>query len=315
MGKALMYASGAFLGAYILSNVIWAWILVRSNPRKELDCVDNVSFGKLEPVELTTSDGVQLHAWVQWSHRTTRFRYVLLLHGYRSDRNVLHLRRRFYVRRGYHVMLLHFRGHGSSESAHISYGFNERKDIRAAIDFIRMMHKHQNVEIGIDGVSMGAAAAAFAIAYEGVDPDWIVLESCYDDIKRALANRLETHFPVPFVPFIARPLEFVGQHVFRLPINDLNPALALKQIHCPVLVLAGDSEKVLKVEEVEQLFLNIPDPKRLVFFPGAGHEDLLANNPRKFIKEVNAFLKEFSSPQNADPNHPAAHEKITKQSF
>ena len=133
-GKTLLYASGIFAGAYVLSNVIWAWLLVRPESRDNLDCVDRVSFGKLEPVSLTASDGIRLHAWMQWSHKSTRLRYVLLLHGYRSDRNVLHRRRRFYVRRGYHVMLLHFRGHGSSEPRNISYGFNESKDIKAAIN-------------------------------------------------------------------------------------------------------------------------------------------------------------------------------------
>lgn len=308
-----MYTSGIFLGAYMISNIIGAWMLVRPGPRKDLDCVEGVSFGKLEPISLKASDGVRLHAWVQWSRKTTRLRWVLLLHGYRSDRNILHRRRRFFVRRGYHVMLLHFRGHGSSESTQISYGFNECKDIKAAIDFIRLMHKGHNVEIGIDGVSMGAAATAYAVAYEAIHPDWVILESCYDDIKQALANRLETHVPVPFVPFIARPLEFFGEHIFQLPVDDLNPATALKMIQCPVLVLAGDSEKVLKVEEVERLFHNIPEPKRLMFFPGASHEDLLMHDPRRYIKVVDTFLKEFSPSQESDQKPPAASIKIEGQ--
>jgi pimeloyl-ACP methyl ester carboxylesterase len=296
LGRALLYASG-ILGAFVIGNVIWAWLMVRPGSRKDYDCIDRVDFGKLEPVSLKTDDGVRLHAWVQWSHKTTRMRWVLLLHGYRSDRDVLHTRRRFFVRRGYHVMLLHFRGHGSSESTPISYGFNERKDVKAAMDFIRSVHRGHKIEIGIDGVSMGAAAAAFAMAHEPVRPDWIILESCYNDIKQALANRLETHMPGPIVPVFARPLEFVGEHVFQLPMDDLNPAKALEKIECPALVLAGDSEKILKVEEVEELFRNIPDPKRLVFFPGAAHEDLLLFDPRRYIKNVDAFLKEFSPSQ------------------
>jgi pimeloyl-ACP methyl ester carboxylesterase len=295
-----MYASGFAVGAYVLGNVVWAWVMVRPGSKRDMDCVERVSFGRLEPISLKAPDGVRLHAWVQWSHKSTKLRWVLLLHGYRSDRNVLHRRRRFYVRRGYHVMLLHFRGHGSSESKNISYGFNESKDIKGAIDFIRLVHKGHPVEIGIDGVSMGAAATAFAVAYQDVRPDWVILESCYDDIHQALSNRLETRIPDPVVPLIARPLEFFGEHFFHLPVDHLNPAEALRKIHCPVLVLAGDSEKVLKVENVERLFDNIPEPKRLVFFPGAGHEDLLTHDPRRFIRTVDAFLKEFSPSQKSE---------------
>lgn len=303
-GKTLMYASGIAVGAYIVGNVVWAWIMVRPGPKKDMDCVERVSFGRLEPLSLKASDGVRLHAWAQWSHKSTKLRWVLLLHGYRSDRNVLHRRRRFYVRRGYHVMLLHFRGHGSSEKKKISYGFNESMDIRGAIDFIGLVHKGHKVEIGIDGVSMGAAATAFAVAYRDVRPDWVILESCYDDIHQALSNRLETRIPEHVVPLIARPLEFFGEHIFQLPVDELNPAEALRKIHCPVLVLAGDSERVLKVKEVEKLFNNIPEPKRLVFFPGAEHEDLLVRDPRRFIRTVDAFLKEFSPSQKTEGEKP-----------
>jgi len=301
-GKIFLYASGVFLGTYAIGSLIAAWVMVRPGSKQDYDCIDHITFGKLEPISLKTSDGVKLHAWVQWSHKTTLKRWVLLLHGYRSDREVLQSRRRFFIRRGYHVLILHFRGHGGSEPTRISYGFDERKDIKAAIDFIRLIHRHQPVEIGIDGVSMGAAAAAYAVAYESINPDWVILESCYDNINQALENRLGKHVPVPLVPFVARPMEFMGKHVFGLPLEDLNPTKALESIHCPVLVLAGDSEGILTTEEVEKLFQSIPEPKRLVFFPGAEHEDLLLHDPRRYIKTVNAFLKEFSPSQAAAGN-------------
>ena len=53
-------------------------------------------------------------------------------------------------------------------------------------------------------------------------------------------------------------------------------------------------EKVLKKEEFENLLQRIPEPKRLVFFPEAEHEDLLHHDPRRFIRTVNGFLKDFS---------------------
>jgi hypothetical protein len=58
-------------------------------------------------------------------------------------------------------------------------------------------------------------------------------------------------------------------------------------------VLAGDSEKVLKVAEIEYLYGCIPEPKRLALFPGEGHEDFLAYDPRRFIRVVDTFLQDF----------------------
>ena len=108
----------------------------------------------------------------------------------------------------------------------------------------------EKLEIGMDGVSMGAAAAAFAVAYESIDPDWVILESCYDNLSHALKYRLKHHLSGPLISMIARPVEFAGTHLFQVPVEKINPAKALEKIRCPALVLAGDAELVLKTEEV-----------------------------------------------------------------
>jgi len=61
----------------------------------------------------------------------------------------------------------------------------------------------------------------------------------------------------------------------------------------------------------------MPEPKRLVLFPDAGHEDLLIHDPRRFVRAVSSFLREFSRPPSA-PDETASRieiaEKIVEQS-
>ena len=64
-GKIFVYASGIFLGAFAVGSMIAAWVMVRPGSKKDYDCIDRITFGKLEPVSLRASDGVRLHAWVQ----------------------------------------------------------------------------------------------------------------------------------------------------------------------------------------------------------------------------------------------------------
>lgn len=272
------------------------WILVRPNRRRSYDSVKGIHFGKLEPVTLVTSDGLRLHAWVQLSRFADPNDWVIVLHGYRSDRMIQHIRRRFFARRGYNVLLLHFRGHGSSDPARISYGYHEAKDVEAAFNFIRSLRPGDRMRIGIDGISMGAAAAAYAVGNGKIDPDWMILESCYDNIHHALKNRLALRFGTSLIPLIAWPLEFVVEQLVQLRADDLDPARALEKARCPILLLAGDSEKVLKAVEIEYLYGCIPEPKRCVLFPGAGHEDLLAHDPRRYAKAVVSFLRELAAP-------------------
>ena len=190
IGKIALWSAGFAALAYFGGGLVAGWILVRPGKRRDYDCVPGMRYGKMQPLTLLSSDGLRLHAWVLLSRKASPEDWVVLLHGYRSDRSAVQNRARFFSRRGFNVLLLHFRGHGSSDPAIISYGYNERKDVKAAFDFIRSLRPEQRMRIGIDGISMGAAAAAYAVGHGDVDPDWMILESCYDNIRNAFANRL-----------------------------------------------------------------------------------------------------------------------------
>ena len=306
--KLGLLAGGITSFLYLTGGLIAAWLLVRPGSRRNYDCIPRVRYGKLQPLTLLTSDGLRLHAWVLQSRRASLNHWVLLLHGYRSDRAVLQLRARFFSRRGFNVLLLHFRGHGSSQRARISYGYHERRDVVAAFEFIRSLRSEHRARIGINGISMGAAAAAYAVGNEEIDPEWMILESCYDNIRHALANRLARRVGYSLTPFLAWPVELVVEQLARLRARDLDPAQALENARCPVLVMAGDAEQVLKLVEIEYLFGCIPEPKRLVVFSGVGHDDLLAMKPRLYTREVTRFLREFApyhrQPENAETDVP-----------
>ncbi len=294
VGRILLLSAGTLAAAFVGGSMVAAWLLVRPHKRRTLDCVPRVHYGPLEPLTLIASDGVKLHAWAQFSRFADPDNWVLVLHGYRSDREVQHNRRRFFARRGYNVLLLHFRGHGGSDPARISYGYHEAKDVQAAFEFLRSLHPGRRVRIGVDGISMGAATAAYAIGNGTIDPDWLILESCYDNIRHALKNRLARRLGNSITPLIAWPIELVVEQLAQLRAKDLDPARALEKAHCPILVLAGDCEEVLKVVEIEYLFGCIPEPKRCVLFPGAGHEDLLVYDTRRYAKAVGNFLRDFA---------------------
>ncbi len=141
---------------------------------------------------------------------------------------------------------------------------------------------------------MGAAAAAYAAGQGDIAPDWMILESCYDNIRHALANRLALRVGHSLTPWLAWPVELVVEQLIHLRAQDLDPAKALEKTRCPILLMAGDSERVLKTVEIEYLYGCIPEPKRLVLFPGAAHEDLLAFDLRRYARAVGGFLRDFS---------------------
>jgi alpha-beta hydrolase superfamily lysophospholipase len=289
IGTALLITTGAFAAAVVGTTLVMSWHLVRPSRRPRYDSVPLFRFGKLEPISLVTSDNIRLHAWILLSRRARPDDWIVLLHGYNSNRIASLNRARFFSRRGFNVLLLHFRGHGASEPTRISYGFHERKDVRAAFEFI--LSARPSAQIGLDGISMGAAAAAYAVAHHEVEPAWMILESCYDNIHHALSNRLAMRVGERLAPWIAWPVEQVVEWLAELRSDDLDPAKALENAACPILVMAGDSERVLRTVEIEYLYGSIHSPKELALFAGATHEDLLAYNPRRYARAVGQFLR------------------------
>lgn len=293
-GWGMLIGAGMLAAGYVGASIAAGWMLVRPSKQRQFDSIPRVRYGRLQAIELFTSDGLRLHAWVLLSRFAKASDWIIQLHGYRSDRTAGHSRIRFFARRGFNVLLLHFRGHGSSQSSLISYGYKERKDVAAAFEFLRSLDVGVPVRIGISGISMGAAAAAYAVGAGDIQPEWMILESCYDNIRHAFENRLAQRFGDKLVPWLAWPVEAVVEQLVNLRIEDLDPAKALEKARCPVLVIAGDSEQVLKMVEIEYLYGCIPEPKHLALFPGAGHGDLLAADPRLYNRVVSSFLREFA---------------------
>jgi len=294
VGKAVFYSAATLAAIYFGSGLLVGWLLVRPGRRRDYDCIPNVRYGRMEPLTLHSADGLRLHAWALLSRKAAPEDWVVVLHGYRSDRCAVQNRARFFSRRGFNVLLLHFRGHGSSEAALISYGYRERKDVKAAFDFIRSLRPDARMRIGIDGISMGAAAAAYGVGHGEIDPDWMILESCYDNIRNAFTNRMSRQVGESLTPLLAWPVEIVVERLSELRADDLDPGKHLEKAKCPILVLAGDSEAVLKLVEIEYFYGCIPEPKRLVLFPGGGHGDLLASDPKRFARQVGKFLLDFA---------------------
>jgi len=304
--KALLITTGMLAAAYVGSSFLVGWFLVRPRKRADYDCIPRFRFGRLEPITLRTSDDIRLHAWLLFSRRARPEDWVLVLHGFRSDRMASVNRARFFSRRGYNVLILHFRGHGSSQRTRISYGYHERKDVKGAFDFIRSICPE--ARIGFVGISMGAAAAAYAVGQEEADPAWMILESCYDNIRHALANRLILRVGYMLTPLVAWPVEQIVERLVELRTEDLDPGKALEKARCPILVMAGDSERVLKLVEIEYLYGCIHSPKRLELFEGAGHQDLLVVKPRQYARAVRSFLRDFAGYRGILPQWEHEHD-------
>ena len=136
------------------------------------------------PVQFQSQSGALIHGW--FIPGTKGAGAIILMHGVRANRLSMLDRARFLVRAGFSVLLFDFQAHGESTGEHITFGYLESRDARAAVEFLHTTAPGER--IGVIGVSMGGAATL--LASPPLDVNAMVLEMVYPTINQAVTNRL-----------------------------------------------------------------------------------------------------------------------------
>lgn len=250
-------------------------------PRNERDPSDvGLAF---ERHRFPSPDGLALEAWLvpcAEAHGS-----VLMFHGYADRKASLLSAARAFHELGYAALLLDFRGSGGSEGGTTSIGYHEARDVLAALLHAR--------SIGLPrphvlfGVSMGAAAVLRAAGPEAARPDALVLQYPFPSLSSAVAHRFRAiGLPVPLAPLVV----FWGgvQQGFDGFAHD--PLEYARGVRAPTLLMQGDRDDRVSLDEARAIYAALPGPKRFQVFRGAGHESLVEAQPELWRDTVAAFL-------------------------
>jgi alpha-beta hydrolase superfamily lysophospholipase len=211
---------------------------------------------------------------------------VVVMHGQHQNRLMLIERIRFLRRSGYSVLAFDFQGSGESAGKQLTIGYLESRDATASIKFIKQ--KLPNEKIGVLGISMGGAAFLLQKAPETVDS--LILEMVYPTVQQAIEDRLNLWLFKG--ADILSPL-MTYQFPLRLGISadELRPIDKIKNITCPVLVMAGENDRHTTLTESRQLFETANQPKDLWIVPQAEHGDLQKFTPTDYQQKVLDFFE------------------------
>jgi hypothetical protein len=84
-------------------------------------------------------------------------------------------------------------------------------------------------------------------------------------------------------------------------VPDAYPSLPrINQLECPLLVMHGDQDEIVPVEQGKALFEAAPGPKRLHLFPGAGHNDLLNRAGREWAETIAEWARDVLTRSDPD---------------
>lgn len=242
--------------------------------------------GSVERVTFANSRGNSISGVLHRPAGDAAHAGALLCHGMESDKDsdkIVALSRRL-AQRG--ILSLRFdfsyTGESSGKFEDITYS-GEVQDLAAAFDFVQRFAVEK---IGILGSSMGGTVALLFAAHE----------------KRvaALATIAAPLRPQKISENILTPSDveqwrregFLYYHGRRINVSlltdveGLDVPSAVKKIACPVLILHGDRDDTVPVEEAHELYGRLTAPKRLVILSGADHRLSEPSHLERAIEEV-----------------------------
>jgi uncharacterized protein len=133
----------------------------------EVNIPPNLGFD-VEEVTFESEDGITLAGWYVPAQNDAT---IILLHGYGGNRTAMIWHARHLVNAGYGVLMYDERASGESTGEYRSYGWEDTRDVKAAIQFLTSHNSDEN--IGIVGCSTGASIAVYSAAlYPEIDAAW-----------------------------------------------------------------------------------------------------------------------------------------------
>jgi uncharacterized protein len=269
------------------------------NPQKQL----GYSF---EPVSFRTSDGLTISGWWMPAFEQSRRRLrsadfgsstVIACHGLGSSKSNQLILARPFVPAGYNVLIFDFRAHGESDGQLSSFGDLERRDVLAAVCWLRDHRPQQCKHIYGVGASMGAAALIAAAADpspEGQAIDAVAVLDTYDSLAAEFHAVTRQRFPQPLRWTIDQLAMPIASAQVGTDLNDFAPATLVQRLWPrPILVVHGTGDKMIDFGRGQQLFNAACQPKQRLWIDGADHnsiidDDAVMNKVRQFFESAKA---------------------------
>jgi len=206
--------------------------------------------GMMEPVKITTADGLDLLAWY---HRPPHEGgpLVLFFHGNAGTIEDRAWKAKIYIDAGFGLLLLEYRGYGGNPGSPSEAGLYD--DGRAALAFAAA-HAVTPAHIVLYAESLGTGVAVQMATEQRVAA--LVLEAPYTSI----ADVAQGDFPLFPVRWLVR--------------DRFDSVTKIAQIGVPLFVVQGERDQTIPVQFGKALFAAAAEPKEAMWLPGAGHNDI-----------------------------------------
>ena len=214
---------------------------------------------------------------------------VIILHGHGSSYDFDLYRAPALHEAGFNVLLFDFRAHGRSEGNHMTFGYEERRDVHGAIEFL---HSRGMQHIGLLGFSYGGIVSMVATPV-CPEVEAIITDGGPARMQTAIAARgVEMGAPI----WLTRPLAWliISLTSLRLRVNlfHYEPIRWVGKISPrQILFIHGEHDPYLP--DFDDLYAAARPPKELWRLPDAGHTTASQLYPEEHTRRVVEFFSRY----------------------
>jgi len=255
----------------VLGALLLIWLGQRTLiyfPDRDVPSPAVTGLADVDVVQIPAADGVTLQGWFLPSRAQSPSPTVIVFNGNAGNRAYRASLAAALRSQGLSVLLFDYRGFGGSGGSPTERGLYE--DARAVRRYLAGRRDVRADRVVYFGESLGTAVAV-RLAVEH-PPAALILRSPFT----SLADVGRLHYPILPVRWLLR--------------DRYNSIDAIEGVRSPVLIVAGDRDRIVPLELSRRLFERTPEPRELVVVRGADHNDA-ALDGRQVIDAVRRFLE------------------------
>lgn len=251
-------------------------------------------FGLPEPEAITINTGqVPLAGWYFDNPRDGECG-LMFLHGFHGTRyHALNWAPIFWDR-GCDILAYDHRGHGDSTPAFHTYGYHEKEDAVAALDWFADRSGLDRSQIGIFGVSYGAATA-LQLAPLTPEIAFVAADSAYSELTEIIDFQGREMFPT-LAPLVLPVALRLAELRADFDVDAVAPERSIADITVPVLLIHSLTDEYTASTHSEDIYAD-SDPSRTVLHLtdwGSPHARDITTDPTAYRQLVDEFLAQFA---------------------
>ena len=240
--------------------------------------------------ETVSDDGLRLVAKffpVQDSHK-----YVILAHGYTSQKEAMYGYGFYFAQWGYNVLAVDHRSHGESEGKYIGMGWLESRDCLKWISMI--VDRDPDAAITMLGVSMGGATVMMTSGLDLPANVKCLVEDCgYSSVWTEFSNEFKAVFKLPTWPLM-NIADRAAKRIAGYSLKEASSTDRLANAKVPMLFIHGTADTFVSYSMLDENIAAIGDtPHEVLRVEGAGHGMSLYKDEDLYISTLKAFLDKY----------------------